>query len=42
MSLNVEELVLRFVPMPRRRNILRLKPPSLSGIRFDSLIRDND
>jgi hypothetical protein len=40
MSLRVEELCLRFVPMPRRRNIFRLKPPSSRrGIRCDSMIR---
>ena len=40
MSLSVDELCLRCVPMPRRRNIFRLKPPSSrKGIRFDSMIR---
>ena len=33
--------VLRFVPMPRRRKILRLRPPSgRKGMRFDSGVRD--
>jgi hypothetical protein len=39
-SLRDDEECLRFVPMPRRRKILRLRPPSVRrGMRVASVIR---
>lgn len=41
MSLVVDGEGLRFMPMPRRRKILRFKPPSgRRGMRSDSKIRN--